>query len=138
MVQQLTHQVAVTGYVLYQDQFLLLKRTRPPLIYAPPGGRLHQHEDPTAGVRREVLEETGLRAEEVKLTDYWFGELGNYGPILSLDFLVPVTNQDVTLSPEHEAYCWANLADLRAGTPNLGTEPASFKVEHFEQAWGLR
>ncbi|MEV5897040.1 NUDIX domain-containing protein [Nonomuraea fuscirosea] len=51
------------------DRLLLIKRGRPPGagLWSIPGGRLEPGETDEAGVRREVLEETGLRVEVGRL-----------------------------------------------------------------------
>lgn len=130
-----THAVAVTGYVIHEERFLLLKRNTPPLIWAPPGGRLGPNEDPREGVVREVFEEAGLRTRLVALVDYWFGEIADRGVLLSLDFLlVPDGAPVVRLSDEHSDCCWATVEDLRAGRPDLGRDPWCYRLEHFEAA----
>jgi len=63
MNQPGTHRVAVNAYLLYNDNFLLLKRKIHPLLWGPPGGRLESDENPSDGLKREIFEETGLRAE---------------------------------------------------------------------------
>ncbi|HDG68130.1 MAG TPA: NUDIX hydrolase, partial [candidate division Zixibacteria bacterium] len=56
-----THRVAVGVYVFDgEGRLLLLKRRNPPLVFAPPGGRLVRDEDPREGARREVKEEAGI------------------------------------------------------------------------------
>lgn len=129
-----THVVAVTGYVLYKGRFLLLKRANPPRIWAPPGGRLRSHENPEAGVIREVREETDLIVRVLGLVDYWFGEISGYGPLLSLDFVVESRQLDVVLSAEHTEFAWASLEDLERGHPPLGEDACSFKVSDFRKA----
>ncbi len=129
-----THSVAVTGYVYQQGKFLVLKRARPPFIWAPPGGRLIPHEDPKFGVVREVHEETGLNVEVLSLVDYWFGELETHGKLLSLDFLTLSHSQDVILSDEHSDFAWATLEDLAKGYPPLGDSPTSYKLSDFQKA----
>jgi 8-oxo-dGTP diphosphatase len=129
-----THAVAVTGYVLHQGRFLLLKRAHPPFIWAPPGGRLQPHENPEAGVIREVREETGLTVRVLGLVDYWFGELSEYGPLLSLDFVAEPQQGEVVLSAEHTEALWASLEDLERGHPPLGEDACSFRVSDFRKA----
>lgn len=130
-----THVVAVTAYVFHAGRFLLLNRARPPFIWAPPGGRLEAHEDPRLGLIREVREETGIDLTTIELVDYWFGELGTYGPLLSLDFAAPASTDKVTLCAEHTAHAWATLDDLRQGHPPLSGDSASFRIAHFEKAF---
>lgn len=130
-----THAVAVTGYVFHEGRFLLLKRNTPPLIWAPPGGRLGPNEDPRSGAVREVLEETGLETRLVGMVDYWFGEIADRGVLLSLDFLlVPDGPPEVRLSDEHCEFCWASVADLLCGRPDLGRDPWCYRLEHFQAA----
>lgn len=134
MKNPLTHSLAVTGYVYRNGAFLLLKRKNPPLIWTPPGGRLDPNEDPRSGVLREIEEETGLQVEIVGLVDYWFGEIGNRGPCLSLDFLAVSPNGEVKLSAEHEDHVWATIADLEHGSPPLEGDPCSYRIEDFRKA----
>ncbi|MCB9782062.1 MAG: NUDIX domain-containing protein [Candidatus Omnitrophica bacterium] len=116
-----SHAVAVTGYVYEGGRFLLLKRTTPPLIWAPPGGRLLPGEDPLEGVLREVGEETGLRGRVLGLVDYWFGEIADRGALLSLDFVLSPESDSVRLSEEHEAFVWATLEDMKKDPPIWAT-----------------
>lgn len=128
-----THSVAVTGYVYQQGKFLVLKRANPPLIWAPPGGRLMLNEDPHSGVVREVREETGLDVQVVTLVDYWFGEIKTHGKLLSLDFLTLSDKEEVSLSSEHTDYAWASLSDLENGIPPLGDDPCSYRLLDFQK-----
>lgn len=128
-----THSVAVTGYVYQQGKFLILKRAEPPLIWAPPGGRLIPQEDPRSGVIREVREETGLDVQVLSLVDYWFGEIERRGKLLSLDFLTVSHSQDVVLSEEHTDFTWASLEELAKGYPPLGDAPDSYHLADFQK-----
>ncbi|MEV0387694.1 NUDIX hydrolase [Nonomuraea sp. NPDC050643] len=59
--------VNCVGAIIFDasDRLLLIKRGRPPGVglWSIPGGRLEPGETDADGVRREVLEETGLRVE---------------------------------------------------------------------------
>jgi len=50
------------------EQFLLLRRAKPPHIgkYVPVGGKLDPFERPIAAARRETLEETGIRVDNLR------------------------------------------------------------------------
>lgn len=52
----------------HQDQFLLLKRAKPPHRgkYVPVGGKLEPYEDPYTAARRELQEETGLVVDQLQ------------------------------------------------------------------------
>lgn len=129
-----THAVATVVFGVRDGRFLLLKRATPPLIWAPPSGRLLPDEEPRDGARRELLEETGLRARGLRLLDYWFGAYRD-GFLLSLDFVAELEDGDVVLSDEHADFRWASIAELREGHPPLSGDRNHFPLEAFESAW---
>ncbi|MFF4619641.1 NUDIX hydrolase [Nonomuraea jabiensis] len=63
--------VNCVGAIIFDasDRLLLIKRGRPPGkgLWSIPGGRLEAGETDADGVRREVMEETGLRVEVGRL-----------------------------------------------------------------------
>ncbi|MFI7640334.1 NUDIX hydrolase [Nonomuraea sp. NPDC049400] len=63
--------VNCVGAIIFDasDRLLLIKRGRPPGVglWSIPGGRLEPGESDADGVRREVLEETGLQVEVGRL-----------------------------------------------------------------------
>ena len=63
------YQVTVGAMILNdQDQLLLCEHTYRRLhAWGLPGGDLKTGEDPLDGIKREILEETGLRVREVRL-----------------------------------------------------------------------
>lgn len=62
------HSVSVTGIVIRdEDQHVLVIKRRDDGWWVPPGGVLELDESPQEGVVREVLEETGVQVEPVKL-----------------------------------------------------------------------
>lgn len=129
-----THAVAAVVFLVRDGRFLLLQRATPPLIWAPPSGRLLADEDPRAGARRELLEETGLEAGELHLVDYWFGPYRD-GHLLSLDFVAEAGPGNVRLSEEHSDFRWSTVEDLHNGRPPLGEGTNAFPAEAFESAW---
>ena len=131
-----THRLLVSAYLMRDDQFLLLHRKTPPLVWAPPGGHLDPDEDPVQGLLREIREETQIEAEVLAPANTWFGDLGR-GPVVSIDFLAQYRSGEVRLSTEHDEYRWASLEQLRHRDPDLGQSPHSFKLDHFERAYRL-
>ncbi len=129
---QLTHRVAVIGYVFDGQQFLLLKRATAPFLWAPPGGRLEINEDPRQGVIREVREETGLTVEIVGMVDTWFHQWYD-GMLLSLDYVVHPLSHTVQLSEEHHEFRWMDLEAIRHSGWFPEDSPG-FKVSDFEKA----
>ncbi len=133
-VQRLTHAVAVNAYLLYEDKFLLLLRTKQPRIWVPPGGRLLRLEDPIAGLKREVFEETGQTIEVLDPVTTWFGKF-NDGILLSIDYCCRSLNSEVTLSAEHSDFCWLTLRDLRKNKYLYISSGFGFQLTDYEKAW---
>ena len=102
----------VACYILNGGRFLLLKRQVGKSQggrWGLPGGKLELNEEPKAGVRREVLEETGLDlpADQIK----FFKKVCVRHPGRDYEFLMYSIylkeESGVTLNPrEHSEYCW--------------------------------
>jgi len=73
-------------------------------------GRIDQHEDIITGLRREVLEETGLKDFQIKkLLRVWHFYRGEKTPeteIHGFTFYCQVKSPVVKLSSEHSGYQW--------------------------------
>ncbi|NUP77892.1 MAG: NUDIX domain-containing protein [Nonomuraea sp.] len=87
--------VNCVGAIIFDasDRLLIVQRGHPPGegLWSVPGGRLEPGETDTAGLRREVLEETGLRVEVGRLA----GTVERPGPdgvtYVIRDYLATVT-----------------------------------------------
>ena len=111
-----THRVAVGAFIFRDGRVLLLKRKNSPFTFAPPGGRLNVDEDPLAGLRREVREETGLAIHPISIANHWYGSMDGEKPaLLCINFLAEWQNGDVHLSEEHSEFVWASCEDIRSG-----------------------
>ncbi len=113
--------VAVSGLIWREDAVLFLRRAQPPLIWAPPGGRMEAGEEPWGALRREIHEETGLTTVEIVAP--CIAEGGEYAgrPMLFLDFVCCCAETDVRLTPaEHDAWRWLRLEALAAGEAETG------------------
>ena len=130
----LTHRLAVNAYLLYEEKFLLLKRANKPYIWGPPGGKLRIDEDPTHGLKREVLEETGLQIFVFQPVTTWFGSF-NGVPLLSIDFLCRSEQNRVSLSHEHSDYRWLSIDHLTRYENIYFSYDIGFKHSDYILAW---
>jgi ADP-ribose pyrophosphatase YjhB (NUDIX family) len=74
--------------------------------WSTPGGRLRDGEDPLAGARRELEEETGLRLELVATS---------CGPATTIVFSAEApAGAAIALSDEHDRYEWLTLSEASA------------------------
>jgi 8-oxo-dGTP pyrophosphatase MutT (NUDIX family) len=69
-MQTIERHFTVTAYVLKGHQTLLIYH-RKLRKWLPPGGHLEANETPPEGVKREVLEETGLEVELIRQENIW-------------------------------------------------------------------
>jgi 8-oxo-dGTP pyrophosphatase MutT (NUDIX family) len=128
-----------TAFVVHDGKTLLQWHSKLQQ-WMPPGGHLLPNEDPATGALREVLEETGLRAEIIRVTaehDFMYPEqlatpyavllediaAHGDGPHQHIDFIYfarSLDGENVAAPPPHNVYCWVTREQLeaRAGLPN--------------------
>lgn len=135
-IHKLTHRVAVNSYLLQDNHFLLLKRTNPPLMWGPPGGKLNINEDPIEGLKREVREETNLTIEVITPVTTWFGSF-NKSQILSIDYLCYYRSGEIKLSEEHYMSKWLTIEDLVQNEKEYLAATSGFKLFDFKLAWQI-
>lgn len=106
------HSVSVAGIVIDdQDRVLVIQR-RDNGHWEPPGGVLELDESPESGVRREVLEETGVVVEVVTLSGVYKNMQRG---VVSLVFRCrPVDGSASTATAEATAVGWLSLTDATA------------------------
>jgi ADP-ribose pyrophosphatase len=76
---KIKHPEAVGALPVYNNSFVLLKEFRPVIkkyILSIPRGRIKRNENPELAAKRELLEETGLKAEKVH---YMFSSFNSPG-----------------------------------------------------------
>lgn len=99
-------------------KILLLKRSEKkdysPGIWEYTTGRLHQFEDPEDGLRREVIEETGLEVEIVKpisIFHIYRGKKIAENELVGMMFWCKTDSEDVIVSEEHSGYMWVEAEE---------------------------
>jgi ADP-ribose pyrophosphatase YjhB (NUDIX family) len=131
---------AASVAILKAGRFLLVERGHPPAkgLFAFPGGRLEQGETPEQGARRELFEETGLTAGELRL---WkvidLGGSGqDHGPIYQLHvFLGHSTEGDPAAADDAASLGWFSPDEMErlAITPSTLEAAHAMAIEHDER-----
>jgi 8-oxo-dGTP diphosphatase len=84
--------------------------------YHLPGGRINAGEPFLDGLKREVMEETGLEVEigEPLFVGEWFPVIKDVqNQIVAIFFVCKPLPGDVKLSEEHDDYRWVTLAEAQ-------------------------
>ncbi|MFD9574789.1 NUDIX hydrolase [Streptomyces sp. NPDC059982] len=103
------HSVSVAGAVLREDGRLLAIRRADNGTWELPGGVLELTEPPEAGVRREVLEETGIEVEVNDLTGVYKNTTRG---IVALVFRCTPTGGTERTSAESTAVTWLTPEEI--------------------------
>ena len=132
----------VTCFLLYQDRLLLLKRSaqlrRYPGKWGAVSGHLENGVSPQEQAFTEILEETGIGKDDLKL-------LSAGGPLQVVDndigvewvvypFLFEIINPGtIRLDWEHDSFCWISLNDINRYDTVPGLENTFVYVMKFRQ-----
>jgi ADP-ribose pyrophosphatase YjhB (NUDIX family) len=130
--------VGVGAVVVKDGRVLLVQRGREPLKghWSLPGGMLELGEALTAGVVREVREETGLTVEVVELVElldriHREGERVRYHYVIA-DYLCRLVEGELKAASDAEAVRWVDRAEWnRPGALKLD----GVTVQVMEQGW---
>jgi 8-oxo-dGTP diphosphatase len=97
------------------EKILVLKRSPDESTYPGcwdlPGGRLENGENPSHGLKREVLEETGLKINVLKPL-FTFHEILNNIPTFFVVYQCEAVSGAVQLSAEHTEFKWATESEI--------------------------
>jgi 8-oxo-dGTP diphosphatase len=130
--------VGVGAVLVDQGRVLLVQRGREPLKgrWSLPGGMLELGESLTAGVVREVKEETGLTVETVELVElldriHKDGERVRYHYVIA-DYLCRLVCGKLIASSDADAVRWVERAEWN-GHSALNLDPVMARV--IEAGW---
>jgi 8-oxo-dGTP diphosphatase len=102
-----------------EGKYLILKRTKPYrdgdiTRWDIPGGRINPGEPFATALKREVLEETGIKSFKVTTILGAQDILRTHKHVVRLTFLGTTTAKRVKLQPEeHTAYDWVTLQEFK-------------------------
>ncbi|WP_433372401.1 NUDIX hydrolase [Streptosporangium sp. CA-115845] len=128
------HSVSVAGVIIDDQGRALLTQRRDNNHWEAPGGVLERDEDITAGLLREIHEETGLHVEPVTLTGVYKNMTRG---IVALVFRCKVIGGHITETDETRAFRWVTADEVR----ELASEAFAIRVldaMHHGQAPAIR
>jgi 8-oxo-dGTP diphosphatase len=130
--------VGVGGIVVDDSRVLLVRRGTEPLKgrWTLPGGMLEVGEALTAGVAREVREETGLNVEPVELIElldriHHEGDRVRYHYVIA-DYLCRVTGGELRAASDAEAVRWVERCEWNSHGAHI-LDPITVRV--IEKGW---
>jgi len=104
-----------------------------------PGGRMDVGETPLEGLKREILEETGILLDETKAKPFHVDLWGIGGdslnqPIVGIFYAVLVGDVEVRLSDEHTEFIWF---DPKQNTEQLKNDSVRHALEAYRSLEGI-
>jgi len=114
-MEKLIAQITTQAIIKNQDnRVLLLKRNREGGLFTLPGGTIHKGEDVKEGLKRELVEETGLN---LTITEpVWIWQSNHTGKdLLGIVFTIAETQsgaEKIVISDEHSEFAWFSKDNL--------------------------
>ena len=104
--------VAVKAVIHHQGKFLVVfKNNREdinPNTFDIPGGRIKFGEKPEDALKREVMEESGLKIRLLGITDVWTFIEGENFQLVGITYICEALTSEVKLSFEHSSFEWVD------------------------------
>lgn len=98
----------VKALILRDSKFLVMHNNGVRAdLWELPGGRMEFGETAEETLKREIMEETGLIVNPIKLLDTW-NLIKVDHQITGIIYLCSIEEGEITLSDEHDAYKWVN------------------------------
>lgn len=107
----------VKACITKNDKYLILLRSkdeRPmPLHWDFSGGKLEEGEDPIAGLKREVLEETSLKIDNCIIDKEFTTDIEGKPFFFKIYTVKLISDEkDLKLNHEYQEYCWATRNEI--------------------------
>ncbi|MEM5797791.1 MAG: NUDIX hydrolase [Candidatus Aenigmatarchaeota archaeon] len=107
--------IGVGGALIKNGKILILKRAKGKTLaqhWEIPGGKIESGEEPDQALKREFLEETGIRVEIIKPYIVWYQSISDR-LYIEIDFLVDAKDLNVKINQgEHEGWAWKSKKEL--------------------------
>lgn len=113
--------IAMKAVVVHNNKVLIIKRSKThefsPGTWEFVGGKLEFGEDLEEGLKREILEETGLTVTIEKMLYATSFKTHHYRQVVILCYLCHTEEKNIILSNEHEEYLWAGKETMKKLLP---------------------
>lgn len=97
----------VKAFIIRDGKFLVMHNNGEKRdLWELPGGRMQFGENAEQTLKRELIEETGLCVELIKILDTWDRFVGEDYQVTGIICLCSLKEGQVTISDEHDAYQW--------------------------------
>ena len=119
MSEEVRRPTPTVGVICFRgDEVLLIRRGKPPRMgdWSIPGGRLEWNEGVHACALRELLEETGVRAELLGLVDVIDGFFGDERHYVLIDYAAHSTRSMASCTGQNRASAASSPA---TGSPSI-------------------
>lgn len=108
--------VALKAIIVHNNKVLIIKRSKTdpmiPGIWEFVGGKLEFGENLEDGLKREILEETGLKVTIEKMLFATTFQTHEYRQVVIITYLCFSNTKEIQLSFEHDDYKWAGKKEL--------------------------
>ena len=124
---------SVKGLIVRNQEFLALHKVSSRCAYFDlPGGKMKANESAEDTLKREILEETSLLVNPVKLLHHWDFINEDY-LIMGVIYLCEIVEGNITLSDEHDYYEWLPLNEdsTRLLTPSLAQSISHLNLDNL-------
>lgn len=97
----------VKAFIVRDGKFLVMHNNGEKRdLWELPGGRMQFGENAEQTLKRELIEETGLAVEMIRILDTWDRFVGEDYQVTGIICLCRANEGQVTISDEHDAYRW--------------------------------